>query len=430
MTGVALIGAGDMGAGFAAGGGTVVATDAGTGNLGMVHIGGSHRHPTRRWRTMAGIALIRSGNMRGRTAAGGGAVMTTDAVTDDLTVIHIDHGHRNPAGRRRTVTPVAGIGGGDMGRRAAAGDDRIMATDTGADDLGMVHVRWLHRCPQGRRFAMTGIAGIARRNMRGGLAAGNHAIVTAQAITVETRMIHGGAQPLRGVMTHIACLDGRHMRLRLAGGDDAVVATAATADDLAMIHRRRRHRYPAHEIDMASFTNIGCGHMRRRLGRGANARGMAQHAIINDRQLVVGERRRQPGANIMAKIARCRGRNMIRRLSRRRGDRDHEITVTKSATGTGHLIVIHATRQRHPGYGSRCVTGCAVIGGRRMTGALAGGYGAIMTTGASTQHLAMINTRRRHRYPMGGQLVMTGLALITAVDMRGGLAAGIDAVMA
>ena len=136
-------------------------------------------------------------------------------------------------------------------------------------------------------------------------------------------MIHHHAQPGGGDMTDIAFIGGHQMSGGLAAGDNAIMTTAADPDYLRMIHRRRRHRQPGDEIQMAGLAHIRAGNMDRGFSRRPNAGGVAQHAVIHNTDFFVGERRRQPGGNAMTNIAGGRGRNMIRRLPRRGRRGDH-----------------------------------------------------------------------------------------------------------
>ncbi len=65
-----------------------------------------------------------------------------------------------------------------------------------------------------------------------------------------------------------------------------------------------------------------------------------------------------------------------------------------------------------------------------MVRPLAGRGTAVMTTAAHADDLGMINPVGRYRYPGGGEFVMTGIARVSAVDMHGRLATGIESVMA
>lgn len=65
---------------------------------------------------MTGIALIGTGDMAGTLARGHDIVVTTDAVAQYLTVIHATGRHRNPLGRQLVMAQLAQVGRCDMRR--------------------------------------------------------------------------------------------------------------------------------------------------------------------------------------------------------------------------------------------------------------------------------------------------------------------------
>lgn len=76
------------------------------------------------------------------------------------------------------------------------------------------------------------------------------------------------------------------------------------------------------------------------------------------------------------------------------------------------------------------MAGTAVLRGVQMGGRPAGGVGVIVAINAAAKHLRMIDPGGSHRHPGGRRLVVAGLALIAGGQVTGGLAAGVDAVMA
>ncbi len=100
---------------------------------------------------------------------------------------------------------------------------------------------------------------------------------------------------------------------------------------------------------MTVLAHVRRRNMRRRLSRRANSRGMAQHTVVGNAELLVGKRGRQPRGDGVAQIARCGRRNMIRRLSNRVDDRrgrrrGRRGAVTIQASSGHHMVVINLAR--------------------------------------------------------------------------------------
>ena len=110
------------------------------------------------------------------------------------------------------MTAIALITTINVIRRLTRSNGSVVATDTGADHLSMVHRTWSNGHPGQRRFLMAGIAEIGTRNMIRTLAAGGYAIMTHRAIVKEVSMIYARRYPGSRRMTVITCLRGHDMR--------------------------------------------------------------------------------------------------------------------------------------------------------------------------------------------------------------------------
>src|SRR5207237_1373860 len=96
----------------------------------------------------------------------------------------IDAHHRIP--RRRVVTGIAGVAGGDMVGRFTGGGDAVVTTRTRARR----HAAVIKRRAGPGRGAMTGAALLRGRDVIGGLTGGDRAVVTTRTGALHLRVIH------------------------------------------------------------------------------------------------------------------------------------------------------------------------------------------------------------------------------------------------
>ena len=82
--------------------------------------------------------------------------------------------------------------------------------------------------------------------------------------------------------------------------------------------------------------------------------------------------------------------------------------VMTAGTYSGHFVVINKY-DRRPGRWAGCMTGITYIACINMIDTLATGYYAVMTTGTSTNDMAMINCTWRNWRPGSGARRMTGI---------------------
>ena len=110
VTGIAKIGRLYVQGRLARGDNTVMTTDTGTVNLGMVYRGRCNGSPGRRSGLMTGIAAIGGCNMIGCFTRGRHSIMTGDACANNLCVIHCRGNQWHPGYGTGLVTAITGIG--------------------------------------------------------------------------------------------------------------------------------------------------------------------------------------------------------------------------------------------------------------------------------------------------------------------------------
>ena len=134
MTGVAIIGGGDVACRFTGRSKTIVTTDAGT--LNFIVVGAYRWHPGRA--DVTGLANVRGVDVRHTFARCQSAIVTGNTGFRRGAVIK--HRHQ-PVGS--DVASVARGRGRNMCRRFASGNDRVMTACASAGDLSVIH-QWVH----------------------------------------------------------------------------------------------------------------------------------------------------------------------------------------------------------------------------------------------------------------------------------------------
>ena len=137
------------------------------------------------------------------------------------------------------MATIAVVAAGNMLTRFAAGHSAIMATDTTAVHLVVIHRAIGHRTPGRRKLLVAGITVIAPVYMGCGYTTGDAAVVAADAIANKGTMIRRGSpghgEPGCTDMASITFLYRDHMPGTLATGQGAVMATGTTTDGLGVI---------------------------------------------------------------------------------------------------------------------------------------------------------------------------------------------------
>lgn len=193
---------------------------------------------------MAGGAVIRGLGVVRQFTRGADAVMAGNTAANDIIVIHCRRRHRLPGHRPRLMTGLAFIAGTEMGGGFAAGPYRIMTADAGSQHLVMIDVGRQYRRPGPGFLFMTGFAGFAGGKMSAGFAGRVIAVMTDDTVVNDGAMINIGIDPGYGVMTGIAFFRSGNMAHFLAAGNNVIMTTAATANGLVVVHRSWRQRLP------------------------------------------------------------------------------------------------------------------------------------------------------------------------------------------
>ena len=125
----------------------------------------------------------------------------------------------------------------DMRSGLTAGQVAVVAIETVANGLTVIHCARRDRHPGGRELLVAGITGIRCRYVQIALARCGGTVVTTYTVTRECRVVYRGNRcPGRGGMALITLQRGRNMRSALARGNGAVMTTAAGTHHLRMVH--------------------------------------------------------------------------------------------------------------------------------------------------------------------------------------------------
>jgi len=370
VAGIALRGTGDVIGRLAEGGAAVMASRTGTDGGGGVDIG--RRRPAG-GRSVAGVALGAGRHMACRLGLGVdrnvSAAMAVRALAAGRAVVHLGRRESNVVlvaaiARRRsgnmsrrlaqcvatvvaggtasghhaamaeggrfpgdgTVAAVAGLGGGNMGRRLGLGVKRgigpAMAAGTLAGGPGVIH----RSRGKGSEYRMAGVALAAGRHMVGRLAQGIAAVVAGRATPCHSRrcggMVEGASGPGgRRVVAGRTLRARRDMGQRLALGVLRQVGAAVAGRALAqaaVVHHRRR---PVEEaVGMAGIAFRTDRDMAGRLGLGVLGQVAAVMATrtLAVEAAVVHPGRLEGGEVIVTGIALAAGRDVRCRLAQRR----------------------------------------------------------------------------------------------------------------
>jgi len=171
--------------------------------------------------------------------------------------------------------------------------------------------------------------------------------------------------------------------------------------------------------------------MQGRFGRGTYAGGVAQHAIVDDTQQIMGKERWHPGSSDMAQVATGGRRNMIQGLTG--SDSSLQNRVNRMAVGTtsgNYFSMIDQFIGWRPGCRAHIMTGITDVGCCRMGRGFSGSGAAIMATGAATENIIVVHLIRRHRSPGGREFQMATVADIAGGYMQGAFTAGLLSIMA
>jgi len=212
-------------------------TDAGAHHFQMIHRRLRHRRPARGKFLVALLARIAGCDMRGMLAAGGIAVVATDAIAGNRGMI--DYRQWNPG--NDIMATIAIQIGDDMGRRFTGSNNAIMTIETDAQHLRMIDRVGRDWFPRHRTGLMTGLADVTAINMSGQLATGDHAVMTIDTGSDYLRVIHCRCRdrfPWRWThgVTRLALVTAANMISKLARRGHAIMAANTRANNLCMIN--------------------------------------------------------------------------------------------------------------------------------------------------------------------------------------------------
>jgi len=427
MTGVTRVAAIDMIDRFAAGNDAVVTLRTDAKDLAMVHRRRGDRLPWSGSRLMTGIALVAAVDVGRQFSASDHAIVALCTQSDNLAMIDRGRCHWLPWHWSGLMAPVAQIAATDVIRRFSGSADTVMAADTAANDLTMIHARRRYRYPRRRAFIVAGIAGVTAIDMNGRLAAGMDTVMAQNTIANKAGVIDVSRFPSGRGMTNVTLACGYDMIQRFTAGGNPVMTAGTNANHLGMINRARRHRRPGHRTRlMTSITVIAGGDVKRGFTGSFHAI-MTTNACPHHLGMVNRRRtNRQPRRvrRYMTGFASVTGLRMGR------GFTLGNDAIMATGASTNNLGMIHRRRRhRFPSARRRAMAGVTGVAAINMGRQFSGCNQAVVTIKANAQHLGMIHLARQHRLPQGREFFMAQLTLIAAINMVKRLAAGIDRVM-
>jgi len=235
--------------------GAVMAGGAGADHLCVINgVGRSPLHPV-----MTVGADVGRIDVRRRFARRIHAVVATEAVTGDVYMVEIG-GHPGDRG----VAVVAGVAALDMCRILAHSDRAVVAGTARADDLRVIHD--VSRRPD--HIVMTILADIARVDVTGTFAGRLDAVMAAGTIIGNVGMVEVGRYPRVGGVAIVAGVAAADVRRVFAGGYGAIVARTAQADDLRVVDGVSRDPL---DIVVTAAANVGRRNVRRVFAGSADA---------------------------------------------------------------------------------------------------------------------------------------------------------------
>jgi len=131
---------------------------------------------------MAGITIVGGIGMVNRFTQCNRIIVATGASSNNLAMIHVGRLHRCPRYGPWLMAGIAGIGTVNVITRLATRDRSIMTTRTYADDLIMIHRTGSNRYPARRENIMTGFTYITGCHMRASFATGRNTVMTTNAV--------------------------------------------------------------------------------------------------------------------------------------------------------------------------------------------------------------------------------------------------------
>jgi len=184
MTSGAVVAGRHMGQRFSARGNVVVTIDTDADDLRMIHRARRHRFPRRRSHRVTGITLVATGDVIGEFATRLHAVMTANTGAANLSVIDRRRCHRFPQRGKFCVTGLAQVATRNVQRGFSAGFNAVMAANAIVDKAAVIH-----RGAQPSAYHMADVALLHGIDMCGMFTAGDNAIMTTRTGADDLRMI-------------------------------------------------------------------------------------------------------------------------------------------------------------------------------------------------------------------------------------------------
>ena len=134
MACVTLVGGVDVVKALAAGKCSIMAINASTGNVCMIHRAGRHGRPEGRQFLVASVTYVAGGHMVNTFTTGKHAIMTSNTIISEGGVVHRS---RNPL--LHVMAIITGLGCRDMSWTLAGGNHIVMATGAGTNNFIVIH---------------------------------------------------------------------------------------------------------------------------------------------------------------------------------------------------------------------------------------------------------------------------------------------------
>ena len=189
MTGFAHISSCNVGRTLAAGDRTVVTTETGANHLCMINCSRCNRRPEIRPRCMASITDITGVNVIDTLATGNGSVVTAGAGSQHLRMVYGCVGHWYPWRGTGLMAGITGITGSNVCRTSTTGNRALLTTEAGTNDMAMIHGSDSDRYPGRWSRCVAGIAGVGAVNMRSRLAGRESTVMTTGTNSNDLIMI-------------------------------------------------------------------------------------------------------------------------------------------------------------------------------------------------------------------------------------------------
>ena len=114
---------------------------------------------------MTAVTVVRGIRMVTGFALGNTVVVTAGAGTNNLCMVNIARLYRRKGCRARIMTGITGVGAVNMVAWFTNRCCSIVTTETGTNDLCMIHSTGRYRRPAGREYVVAGVTGVGAINV-------------------------------------------------------------------------------------------------------------------------------------------------------------------------------------------------------------------------------------------------------------------------